>query len=48
MKKINIYYFIDGLDGVVAAKSLKQACKIVAKAIGGYSYQQILDFLLSK
>lgn len=27
MKKINVYEFNDGLDGIVVAKSLKQAAK---------------------
>ncbi|WP_139905637.1 hypothetical protein [Clostridium thermarum] len=30
MKKINVYYVNEGLDGVVVAKSLKQAIKKLA------------------
>ncbi len=31
MKKINVFYFNDGDDGVIVAKSLKQAYKIMIK-----------------
>ena len=34
MKKINVYEFNDGLDGVVTAKSFKHACKILAREYG--------------
>lgn len=42
MKKLKKYWINDGLDGIILAKSLKQAIKILSPYYG-YTPHEILD-----
>lgn len=42
MKSLNVYELNDGLDGVIVAKSIKQAIKIIAPYYG-YTVNSILS-----
>ena len=44
-KFIKVYNFNDGVDGIVVAKSLKQAVNILSKinATHGYGKKEIID-----
>ena len=42
MKKIYRFEFNEGVDGIVIAKSFKQAAKKIAKEYDTYSYMEIM------
>lgn len=42
MKKLNLYEINDGLDGVILAKSLKQAVKIMVKSYNPCTVNEML------
>ena len=42
MKKLNVYEINDGLDGVIVAKSLKQAIKMLSKYNTLYTVSEIM------
>jgi glutamine amidotransferase-like uncharacterized protein len=42
MKKLKIYYINDGLDGVVLAKSVKHAIRILSKYTEPYTKSEIM------
>lgn len=37
----NKYYFNDGMDGIVVAKNIKHACKLLCKAIYNEGFNEI-------
>ena len=42
MKKLNEYNFNEGLDGVIIAKSLKQAVKKLLEVCDGYTIEEVI------
>ena len=42
MKKLNEYSFNEGLDGVIIAKSLKQAVKKLVKVYDDYTVEEVI------
>ena len=48
MKKIKEYSFNGGLDGVVNAKSLKHACKLISKFYDSYTSCEIMESCLKE
>lgn len=37
----NKYYFNDGIDGIVIAKSIKHACKLLCKAVYSEGFNDV-------